>query len=82
MTQYFPGNILKDSMWEELTQYGDDRALKGEVELKTKERFYDKIGPNCIFNDMKQYNKKKTFDGVTRIQMRDSPNKFKSSYGD
>jgi hypothetical protein len=33
---------------------------------------------------MKKYNKnqRKTFDGVTKIQMERSPNKFKSSYAD
>ena len=61
-------------MWEALTQYGAERALDGVEEEKFKDkRFYSKIGPDCIFNDMKNYNKNKkyrdkTYQGINMIQ--------------
>lgn len=59
-------DVYKDHMKEELTQYGEGRALgdKAEEELKNRQ-FYCKMK---LFKDMKRFNKKKkTYDAITDI---------------
>ena len=58
-------------MWEALTHYGKDRYLgENEKELKNEERFFTKYGPDSIFNDQRNWNKKKrhTYEGINEIQ--------------